>query len=149
MNRMTKAAASAVVAGGLLLAASSPAQAATTIKVECHTYGGTAFRYELEATASFENLPDGSRAWQKLTFRINHGGSASRVVMRIRDAYKNAWAFERTVEAGKTYTALPLVDGGRPVVTNTDRVDDQVIFAGYFASAQDPDPRCVVRSALM
>ncbi|MCK2213397.1 hypothetical protein MF672_006255 [Actinomadura sp. ATCC 31491] len=149
MNRMTKAAGSAVVAGGLLLAASSPAQAATTVKVECHTYAGTAFRYELEATASFENLPGGGRAWQKLTFRINHGGSGSRVVMRIRDRYRNAWAFERTVEAGTTYTALPLVDGGRPLVTNTDHVDDQVIFGADFATSQDPDPRCVVRTAPM
>ncbi|MFI7416338.1 hypothetical protein [Nonomuraea sp. NPDC049684] len=148
-GRAAGAAGAAVAASTLLLAMASPAQAATDIKLDCHTYGGTALRYELDATATFENLPGGGRAWHRLTFRVNHGGSTTVVKMRIRDGYRNAWAFERTVEPGTTYTALPLVDGGRPLVTNTGRKDDQVVFAAFFATAQEPAPRCVVRSAPM
>ncbi|MEV4372129.1 hypothetical protein AB0J71_34010 [Nonomuraea sp. NPDC049637] len=144
-----KAAGAAAAASALLLAVASPAHAATDLQLGCHTYGSKALRYELDATATFENLPGGGRAWHKLTFRVDHGGSTTVVKMRIRDGYRNAWAFERAVEPGTTYTALPLVDGGRPLVTSTDRKDDQVVFAAFFATAQDPDPRCITRSAPM
>ncbi|NRQ32375.1 hypothetical protein HII36_11065 [Nonomuraea sp. NN258] len=149
MTRTVRAAGAAAVASALLLAPAPPAQATTTttIKVDCHTYAGLATRYELDATATFQDLPDGGRAWQKLTFRVNRGGPETRVRMRIRDGAKNAWAFERVVEAGHTYTALPLVDGGRLLVTKTHSVDDIVVFAAIFATVQDPDPRCGVRTA--